>query len=594
MAEHISAKSQAGTCANGSETAESNGAPKSPGRRRFIAGLGAATAAISTGVLAPLVAASSASAHGPVDPGHGPSADPGPPPGVTHNRVAQALTLRISEATQDARVGPAVNVNNGDPALYPDKGGTYTKGLPHDDFGRVNLAAFATFTKALNSGKFSDFQNIITGGTRTLNGPQGGLAFDLEALDNVQFGQPQVPPAPTTASDQNATELLEHYWAALLRDVAFTDYETNAVAIAAAAELSSQPTYFGPRSGTTVTPNLLFRGAFPGETLGPYISQFFIKPTALGAQPISQQMITYLPDIDYMANFADWLTVQNGDVTGLLDQVAPDLVYRRNGRDLAAFTHIDVLYQAYFVAYLVLTTIGAPLNPGNPYIGSKSENGFGTFGAPDFASTLAEVATKALNACWYQKWFVHLRPRPESIGGIVQLIKNGQSSETDVTLSDVILNSVGLQQSFEKYGTWLLSQAYPEGSPTHPAYPTGHGAVGGACITILKFFYDGNHVIADPQVPADDGLSLLDYTGSDAGELTVNGELNKLGHNVSFGHGTHAGIHWRSDTDTSLLLGEAVALSFLRDRARTYNEPFTVELQKFDGTTATITNKGNP
>jgi len=43
-----------------------------------------------------------------------------------------------------------------------------------------------------------------------------------------------------------------------------------------------------------------------------------------------------------------------------------------------------------------------------------------------------------------------------------------------------------------------------------------------------------------------------------------------------------------------LLLGEAVALSFLRDRARTYNEPFTVELQKFDGTTATITNKGNP
>jgi hypothetical protein len=40
------------------------------------------------------------------------------------------------------------------------------------------------------------------------------------------------------------------------------------------------------------------------------------------------------------------------------------------------------------------------------------------------------------------------------------------------------------------------------------------------------------------------------------------------------------------------LLGEAVALSFLRDRARTCNEPFSVNLTKFDGTTATISNEG--
>jgi hypothetical protein len=34
-----------------------------------------------------------------------------------------------------------------------------------------------------------------------------------------------------------------------------------------------------------------------------------------------------------------------------------------------------------------------------------------------------------------------------------------------------------------------------------------------------------------------------------------------------------------------------VALSYLRDRAMTYNEPFTVRLTKFDGTTATISNQ---
>jgi hypothetical protein len=595
MADDTSAKGQAATCETASgKTLESTGAPKSPGRRRFIAGLGAATAAVSTGVLAPIVAASSANARETTQTGFDSAASgTALPTSVTNNRIVQAFNLRVGEATQDALAGPAVNVNNGDTALYPDKGGTYTKGLPHDNFGRVDLTSFASFTRALKTREFSDFENIIVGGTRTQNGPQGGLAFDLARLDNVQFGQPQVPPAPKTASDQNATELLEHYWASLLRDVAFTGYGSNAVADAAATELGSQPTYYGPRDGSgQVTPNLLFRGAFPGETLGPYLSQFFLIPTSMGQQPIGQQIVTYLPDIDYMDNFADWLTVQNGNVTALQNQIDPQLRYRRDGRDLAATTHSDVLYQHFFIALLVLGTIGAPVNPGNPYINSHTENGFGTFGGPDFAATLAEVAVKALNAVWYQKWFVHLRPRPEAIGGIVHLIKTGQQAETDVTLSNVILNSLGLQQSFDKYGTWLLSQAFPEGSPTHPSYPTGHGTVAGACITVLKFFFDGSFVIPDPKMSSSDGLSLLDYPGPDV--LTVNGELNKLGHNVSFGHGIHAGIHWRSDTDTSLLLGEAVAISFLRDRARTYNEPFTVKFTKFNGTTCTISNKGNP
>src|SRR5262249_47649473 len=173
---------------------------------------------------------------------------------------------------QDARVPAARNLSNGDEARYHDKGGTYTKGLPHDPFGRVDLNAFQTLKTALNSGDFSDFQKITMGGTRTLNGPQGGLCFCLDALDNTQFGQPQVPPAPATASDQNATELLEHYWASLLRDVAFTDYlsyPSNSLVGQAAAELGRRPTYLGPRdSSGQVTPNLLFRGSFPGETLG--------------------------------------------------------------------------------------------------------------------------------------------------------------------------------------------------------------------------------------------------------------------------------------------------------------------------------------
>jgi len=581
------------------EQPNSSAVPPSPARRAFLGKLGAAATVGAATLANPGISSAHSTAGGGLPNFQAPN-------GVAQGRIAQALELRVSEAMADALAGPGKNLNNGDDALYPDKCGTYTKGLAHDSFGRVDLSSYASLKKALRTGNFSDFENIIIGGTRTQNGPQGAYAFDLEALDNSQFGQPQVPPAPKLAGDQTATELVEHYWAALLRDVAFTDYGINPLAAMAAAELEAQPTYTGPRDGSGhVTPNLLFRGAFPGETLGPYVSQFLLQPTFFGAQPMSQQLQSALPNIDYGTDFASWLDIQNGVDTGLRNQIDPELRYRHNGRDLASLTHMDVLYQEYLTALMVLSTIngnppgsftpgGAPPNPGCPYVHSKTENGFGTFGWPDFACTLGEVAVKALNAVWYQKWLVHLRPRPEAIGGLVHLIKSGNGNKTSAQLSNVVLNSVAVQQTFNKYGTWLLPLAFPEGSPAHPSYPTGHGTVGGACVTVLKFFFDGNFVIPDPVVPSSDGISIVPYAGPDAGQLTVNGELNKLGHNVSFGHGIHSGIHWRSDTDTSLLLGEAVALSFLKNRARTYNEPFKVHLQKFDGTTATISNAGNP
>jgi hypothetical protein len=105
--------------------------------------------------------------------------------------------------------------------------------------------------------------------------------------------------------------------------------------------------------------------------------------------------------------------------------------------------------------------------------------------------------------------------------------------------------------------------------------------VAGACITVLKFFVNGGAIINNPVVPSTDGLMLEAYPGP--GSLTVNGELHKLAHNVSFGHGIHAGIHWRSDTDYSLLLGEAVAISFLEDQIYSYQENFDITITKMDG-----------
>jgi len=352
------------------------------------------------------------------------------------------------------------------------------------------------------------------------------------------------------------------------------------------------PHYLGPRDASgRVTPDLLFRGSLPGDTLGPYLSQLYLQPTFLGTQPITQQHITFLPGFDFMTDPTTFQQVQNGIDTGVQLQFDPVLRYLHDGRSLGSFTHVDVLYQAYFVASLVLASMGAPVNPGNPYVGSTKQNGFGTFGGPDIAASLTTAARLALNSVWYQKWWIHLRHRPESGGGVARQILTGAGNTLDLQLNPNVLNSQAVQASFAKYGDYFLSQSFPEGSPTHPSYPTGHGAVAGACITVLKFFFDGDFVVPNPVVPADEGLSLVPYTGGDAGQLTVNGELNKLANNVSFGHGIHSGIHWRTDTSSSIQLGEAVAISMLQDRAASYAEKFTISFKKIDGSTATISNQ---
>jgi len=515
-------------------------------------------------------------------------------------RVQQALNLRLNNATADAGIPIPPHTTNGDEQRYSDHSASYSKPLLQDGICLVNQNAWASFTKALNSGLNTDFEAIILGGTRTLNGPQASYAFDMEAIDSSQFGNapasgdplspPIVPPFDQVTSAAYGAQLIEMYWASLLRDVAFTDFDSNAIAIAAAAELTGQSTYRGPRLNGQVTPDLLFRGNFVGETIGPYMSQFMITPTNFGQQAVPMLYTTYLPGIDYMQDTTTFLEVQNGISTGLTNQTDPVLRYLHDFRGLAALTHVDGLYQEFLNAQLIMGTLAVPLNPGNPYINSKTQNGFCTFGGPDFQACLGEVAARALNKVWYQKWLVHLTHRPEWGGGLVNQALTGSPLQAVPNANVLNSQAVAMAHSLNPSGTYLLSQAFPEGSPAHPSYPTGHGTAAGACITMLKFFYDGSYVIPNPMVPSDDGLSLQPYNGSDKGQITVNGELNKLARNVSFGHGVGAGIHWRTDTDNSLLLGEAVALSILRDRAKCYHEKFTVSITKLDGSIATLSN----
>ena len=192
--------------------------------------------------------------------------------------------------------------------------------------------------------------------------------------------------------------------------------------------------------------------------------------------------------------------------------------------------------------------------------------------------------------------------RPEAYGALVhaRVTNANPMPQAAADLHPDVLNSTVLPLVHAANGgTYLLPQPFPEGSPTHPCYPTGHGTVGGACITALKFYFNCAQKIRPLLTAAGrdvyeanaDGSSLDTYGGADASDLDLNGELNKLAWNVTIGHGIHAGIHFRSSSYWSILLGEQVALSVLRDRAKSYNEPFSVSIKKFDGTTATISNQ---
>ncbi len=128
--------------------------------------------------------------------------------------------------------------------------------------------------------------------------------------------------------------------------------------------------------------------------------------------------------------------------------------------------------------------------------------------------------------------------------------------------------------------------AYPEGSPTHPAYPAGHSTVAGACVTVLKAFFDNDLEVPEPVVASNNGRRLLPYAGPDT--LTIGGELNKLAANISLGRDI-AGVHWRTDGIEGLFLGEQVAIRILQDIKRIYNEDFAgFEFRGFDDTLVTV------
>ncbi len=163
----------------------------------------------------------------------------------------------------------------------------------------------------------------------------------------------------------------------------------------------------------------------------------------------------------------------------------------------------------------------------------------------------------------------------------------------------------------------------------HPAYGAGHATVAGACVTILKAFFDTSAVLArsgdkvafkryehgdqgvifrapklpDPAaytsekskyepsekskyVPEEMCLQEFCFDPKSSCEpqlLTLEGELNKLAANISIGRDM-AGVHYFTDYYDSLRMGEEIAIGILEEQALTYStDPFVLSVPTFDG-----------
>jgi hypothetical protein len=508
-----------------------------------------------------------------------------PIPGNT--RQLEAMQLRESAAQYESRQPVASHPTNGDETSLPAYIGNFAKGLPHSQTGEVTPSAYQSLLAALGEGTQSAMEGIQRGSGAKLVNPLASLAFQMEGADSHSLG---IAPPPAFSSAWAAADLVEVYWQALARDVPFTQYDTSPVTTAAVQDLNRLSAFHGPTVGGQVTTGSLFRGNVSGGLEGPYVSQFFWQPVPTNSTYTPQLFREPAAGIDYLASFDEWLALQNGVPPFRTWTADPQPRYIHDGRSLAEWVHYDFLYQAYHNAALILlnqtpdTVLNTNpyLNPTNPYKTTKVETGFGTFGAPHICCILATMTQAALYAAWYQKWQVHRRLRPEEFGAKVHQTKVGAAN---YPVHAELMNSAALPAVYAANASYLVPQSYPEGCPLHPSYPAGHATVAGACSVALKAFFDETQIVTDCVVASDDGLSLTPYTGS---ALTVGGEINKLVSNVAMGR-DYAGIHYRSDGEAGIQLGEEVAIAVLQDMVDTYAESFEgFQFTRVDGTRVTI------
>lgn len=488
--------------------------------------------------------------------------------------AARAHLLEAFAQSPQARNNDEIEILNG--------AANYTKGLPHDGIGEVTPAVYRTLLDAVRTGTLAAFETVplASGAVVKLANPMAAYCMELHGTDSAST---RIRVAPEFRSAETAAEMVEVYWQALTRDVPFADYGSSSLVAAAAADLNNKHHAIGPVAAGALSAASIFRGPTAGDLVGPYISQFLLKDIPYGPGRIVQRYTQPVAGIDHMKTFEEYLAIQNGRAPARADTLDATPRHLYNGRSLSNWVHTDFSYQGFLNAALIALSFGRPaLSPTNPYLASANQGNFIDFGGPDVLNLVAMAARVALAGAWFQKWQVHRRLRPEVMAARAEIDQTSSTPRYQVHAD--INNSVAAARLRSAQGNIFLPMAYPEGSPTHPAYPAGHAAISGACTTVLKAFFNPDFVIPNPVQASRDGTALEPVTTA----LKLGDEFDKLASNISIGRDT-AGVHYRSDGVEGMRLGEQVAIGLLRDYSMGYRETFDGFLvRKFDGSRVRI------
>lgn len=380
----------------------------------------------------------------------------------------------------------------------------------------------------------------------------------------------------------------------------------------------------------------------------------------MGTQIVDQRNVVAKPGTDYLTTWASWLDAQNGVDFNNLDSFNKLRRYLVTPRDIATYVHFDALYQAYHVACLLMlgpTEPGRafPFDRGMPESRSRTRAAFASFGGPHILSLVTEVATRALKAVWRQKWMHHRRMRPEVAAALLTLHAHDANKIADKDLRKAIgdlaakipapilsaiathngtqnnngkitdLTTTGLP-SIAPAKNYLMPMAFPEGSPTHPAYGAGHATVAGACVTVLKAFFEmfdangnerpwplqlyvpdlkpgtgsaGNEEeggelipLADGDIYVPDDIATSPTPAERRKLVTIQGELDKLAMNIANARNM-AGVHYYTDYYESVRLGERIAVSVIEEQLSLYDEPVSMNFTSFDGELVRVTSNGD-
>jgi hypothetical protein len=446
--------------------------------------------------------------------------------------------------------------------------GIFSKGLLHDDQGYVNKDEMMKLITALDEKDYNKISNIKLGGKLK-------LVNLTTSWSNYNIGICRYTRLPSMSSDFIAAQMAELYCMSLTRDIPFKDYTKNHLIEDCCGYLNSLRKY--PQVSGKVTPYNIFRGPMYGDLQGPYISQFLHRDIKMGGITYQQKYITDLEGYDFMKTWDTAISAQNGNIIEIPSPVRDNPRYIINGRDLFCYINFNKYCQLFHNTYNILIDLKIPINLGfTPLINDQ----VGAFNIEaDIISTLNIIADKAILSAFNMQWNTMFF-RPEALGIEIERIYRNNSNE--FLISPELLRNPVLKAIKSKNGNRLLSQAHYQGAPLHPSNHSEYAAIAGACITVLKFFFNTKCEI-DIYAPDSDGKKLVN-TGM---KSTIEDELNKLACNIGISR-MWAGVNYHKDIIRGLKLGEKIAINHLQCLLSKYPYDLNISFNRFNNKVVTL------